>query len=90
SSCNTMSQQNQDYIHIEEDIADDSFTPRVVQLRNVAYSKPLSSTPKPTNRAQVLEGLMPLSRNSWISVPTLLCDSPPENTPKNVFNTPTQ
>jgi len=54
----------------------ESSTPTIIQLRNLAYSRPLSSTPRPTTRAEVLESLMPLSRNPWSSVPTLLTDSP--------------
>ncbi|KAF9358403.1 hypothetical protein BGX34_008943 [Mortierella sp. NVP85] len=69
-------QQQQDYIQIEEDMVPESSTPTVIQLRNLAYSRPSSSTPRPTTRAEVLESLMPLSRNPWSSVPTLLTDSP--------------
>ncbi|KAG0317328.1 hypothetical protein BGZ99_006364 [Dissophora globulifera] len=69
-----MSQHNQHpYIRIEEDNVDiTSSIPNVVQLRNVAYSRPLALTPVPTTRAQVLESLVPLSRTSLTGLPTLI------------------
>lgn len=44
---------------------------KVVQLRNVAYTKSASG---PLTRAQVLEALVPLSRVPWSTVPTLIRD----------------
>ncbi|KAF9959181.1 hypothetical protein BGZ65_000737 [Modicella reniformis] len=77
-----MSKQQQDYIHIEEDTVSESSTSKVVQLRNMAYSRPLSSTPRPITRTELLESLMPLSRNPWSNVPTLLTDSSSQSSPK--------
>ncbi|KAF9208568.1 hypothetical protein BGZ49_008437 [Haplosporangium sp. Z 27] len=69
-----MSPRNQQYIHIEEDIVLDPSTPRVVKLRNIAYSRPISSS-EIISRSQALDSLMPLSRNPWSNVPTLMDDS---------------
>ncbi|KAF9897053.1 hypothetical protein BX616_006276 [Lobosporangium transversale] len=49
-----------------------------IHLRNVAYSRPLAGTPTPTTRAQVLDRLMPLSKNPWSNVPTIIDDGPYE------------
>ncbi|KAK3822999.1 MAG: hypothetical protein J3Q66DRAFT_397468 [Benniella sp.] len=51
--------------------ADARSVPKVVQLRNVAYTKSASA---PSTRAQVLDALMPLSRVPWGTTPTLIRD----------------
>ncbi|KAF9994648.1 hypothetical protein BGZ79_000563 [Entomortierella chlamydospora] len=80
-----MSSPNQNYIRIEEDIVSEPSTPRVVQLRNVAYSHPLSSSPGFVSRSQALESLMPLSRAPWSNVSTLLDDTVQEKRPPTAF-----
>ncbi|KAF9350926.1 hypothetical protein BGX26_010946, partial [Mortierella sp. AD094] len=77
-----MSSHNQNYIRIEEDIVSEPSTPRVVQLRNVAYSRPLSSSPGFVSRSQVIDSLMPLSKAPWSNVPTLLDDTVQEKRPQ--------
>ncbi|KAG0199789.1 hypothetical protein BGX28_007000 [Mortierella sp. GBA30] len=73
-----MSMNKQGFIHIEEDFVKDSSSPKVIQLRNVANPRPVSSqgSGKTLSRAEVLECLIPLSRAPGSSVPTLVEQSP--------------
>ncbi|KAF9083519.1 hypothetical protein BGX27_004074, partial [Mortierella sp. AM989] len=77
-----MSSHNQGYIRIEEDIVAESSTPRVVQLRNVANPRPISSSSGLISRTQVMDSLMPLSKCPWSSVPTLLDETAQEKKPQ--------
>lgn len=62
--------QRNGYIQIEEDILPTSSTstPRVIQLRNVAYTIP----PRSLTRSEVLESLVPLSRTPWGLTPSIM------------------
>lgn len=63
----TMSKQGT-YIRIEEDAKP---ALKVVQLRNVAYSKNTKGCTT-MSRMDVMEALMPLSRSPWGTTPTLI------------------
>ncbi|KAF9433955.1 hypothetical protein BGZ76_008767, partial [Entomortierella beljakovae] len=66
---------SQGYIRIEEDIVPELST---VQLRNVANTRPLPSSSGHISRSQVIDSLLPLSKNPWSNVPTLIDDTPHE------------
>ncbi|KAF9177706.1 hypothetical protein BGZ51_008451, partial [Haplosporangium sp. Z 767] len=68
--------QHQNYIPIEEDIVAEPATPKVVHLRNVANPRAAPLDPERSIRAQLLEALMPLSRNPCGSHPTAIENSP--------------
>ncbi|KAG0049769.1 hypothetical protein BGZ83_005417 [Gryganskiella cystojenkinii] len=76
--------QRQGYIQIEEDRVSVASTasssspvsPRVVQLRNVAYTRPSPDSPRITTRSQVLESLMPMSRAPWGQAPSIMVHDP--------------
>ncbi|KAF8931081.1 hypothetical protein BGZ58_007829 [Dissophora ornata] len=72
-----MSKQGS-YIKIEEDVVAGPQAPKIVHLRNVAYTLYVPSSSTGSNqravlsRAEVLESLMPLSRAPWSNVTTLI------------------
>ncbi|KAF9110005.1 hypothetical protein BGX27_006884 [Mortierella sp. AM989] len=78
------------YILIEEDSittaaaahVNDPKAPKVVQLRNLAYTPSLSMNKtgsKTLTRKEVLDTLMPLSRSPWGTFPTLINQHPVES-----------
>ncbi|KAG0250972.1 hypothetical protein BG011_007951, partial [Mortierella polycephala] len=88
---NSMSHQQQqhqyqNYIPIEEDVVAEPSIPRIVHLRNVASPRAAPLDPERSIRAQMLEALMPLSRNPWGSLPTAI-ENNPQGPPKNRHTT---
>ncbi|KAI1288873.1 hypothetical protein EDD11_009608 [Mortierella claussenii] len=93
NSSSIMFRQYQGYTRIEEDEVPSTGTtsasgspvtaiPRPTEPRNVAYVCPTVSASNPTSRAQVLDRLMPLSKNPWTTIPTIL-DNSIRDRPKN-------
>ncbi|KAG0205573.1 hypothetical protein BGX33_007852 [Mortierella sp. NVP41] len=64
-----MTRQYEGYTQLFEG----SMSPQAIQLRNVAAT-PAARSP---SRADVLDSLMPLSRNPWSNTPTLINNDRP-------------